>query len=198
MIGVIDYGAGNLNSVLKALTYLNLPARLVTSPEEAATVEKLIIPGVGSFGAALGELRKRNLYQIIDGWIKNNKPLLGICLGFQLLFQKSEETPAESGFSLFSGTCQKLRAPKVPHMGWNQVKVVQPDPLFSDLPSAEYFYFVHSYAVYQTNGSVLGLTEYGSEFVSVIKSGRIYGVQFHPEKSGLAGLKLLQNWGTKC
>jgi glutamine amidotransferase len=198
MIGVIDYGAGNLNSVLKALAYLKLPARLVTSPEEVSTVEKLIIPGVGSYGAALDELRSRKLYQTIDCWIKENRPLLGICLGFQLLFQRSEETPAELGFSLFQGVCQKIRANKVPHMGWNQVKVLKPDPLFSGLPSAEYFYFVHSYAVFQTDGSILGLTDYDGQFVSVIKSGRIYGVQFHPEKSGSAGLKLLQNWGTKC
>ncbi|MBC7364416.1 MAG: imidazole glycerol phosphate synthase subunit HisH [Candidatus Aminicenantes bacterium] len=198
MIGVIDYGAGNLNSVLKALAWLNLPARLVSSPEDAATVEKLIIPGVGSFGAALSELRKRNLYQTVDLWIKENRPLLGICLGFQLLFQRSEESPEEHGFSIFQGICQKIKASKVPHMGWNKVKFVQPDPLFTGLPLEEYFYFVHSYAVFQTNGSVLGLTDYGNQFVSVIKSGRIYGVQFHPEKSGQAGLQLLQNWGTKC
>lgn len=198
MIGIIDYGAGNLNSVLKAFSYLKLQARLVASPEETEQVDRLVIPGVGSYGAALSELRKRNLYHFVDRWIKENRPLLGICLGFQLLFQKSEETPAESGFSVFQGICQKIKADKVPHMGWNEVKVVQDDPLFTGLNSSEYFYFIHSYAVFQTNGQVLGVTEYGGNFVSVIKFGRIYGVQFHPEKSGSAGLKLLQNWGTKC
>lgn len=198
MIGIIDYGAGNLNSVLKAFTYLNLRARLVASPEETRGVERLVIPGVGSFGAALSELRKRNLFPFVDRWIKENKPLLGICLGFQFLFQKSEETPTESGFSVFQGSCQKIKANKVPHMGWNNVKLVEEAPLFDGLNSSDYFYFVHSYAVFQTNGGILGVTDYGGSFVSAIKFGRIYGVQFHPEKSGVAGLKLLQNWGTKC
>lgn len=198
MIGIVDYGAGNLNSVLKAFAYLKLEARLVTSSEDMDGLEKLVIPGVGFFGAALNELRERNLYQSVARWIKEDKPLLGICLGFQLLFEKSEETPAESGFSFFKGYCQKIRAEKVPHIGWNTVKAVAKDPIFEGLGSAEFFYFVHSYAVYSTQEKVLGLTEYGNDFVSVVKSGRIYGVQFHPEKSGEAGLKLLWNWGTLC
>jgi len=198
MIGVVDYGAGNLNSILKAFSYLKLPARLVTSPEEISEVERLVIPGVGSFGAALAELRQRDLYQSITNWLKENRPFLGICLGFQLLFEKSEEAPEKSGFSVFPGRCQKIRAAKVPHMGWNLVKIVLNDPLFTGLDSAEYFYFVHSYAVFNLTEHVLALTEYGSSFVAVAKLGRIYGVQFHPEKSGPAGLKLLHNWGTKC
>lgn len=198
MIGIIDYGAGNLNSVLKALAYLKLGARLVASLEETKGIERLVIPGVGSFGAALSELRKRNLFYFVDRWIKENKPLLGICLGFQFLFQKSEETPTESGFAVFQGSCQKIKANKVPHMGWNNVKIVEEDPLFDGLNSSDYFYFVHSYAVFHANGGILGVTDYGGSFVSAIKFGRIYGVQFHPEKSGVTGLKLLQNWGTKC
>jgi len=198
MIGVVDYGAGNLNSILKAFSYLKLPARLVTTSEEISKVERLVIPGVGSFGAALAELRRRNLYSAIIDWLNENRPFLGICLGFQLLFEKSEEAPEENGFSIFPGRCQKIRAAKVPHMGWNLVKIVRNDPLFSELDSAEYFYFVHSYAVFELIDHVLALTEYSSPFASVIKFGRIYGVQFHPEKSGPAGLKLLHNWGTKC
>ncbi len=198
MIGIIDYGAGNLSSVLKAFSYLRLPAKLVTSPEEIQEVERLVIPGVGAFGAALRELRKRNLLPAVLSWMKENRPLLGICLGFQLLFEKSEESPEERGLAIFPGSCQKLRAAKVPHMGWNAVEIIQPDPLFSELTASEYFYFVHSYAILQTSGQVLGITHYGRPFVAVIKLGRIYGVQFHPEKSGVAGLKLLQNWGTRC
>jgi imidazole glycerol phosphate synthase glutamine amidotransferase subunit len=198
MIGIVDYGAGNLNSILKAFSYLKLPARLVTSPEEISKVEKLVIPGVGSFGAALVELRYRNLYPAVINWLKEDRPFLGICLGCQLLFEKSEEAPEERGFSIFTGSCQKIRAAKVPHMGWNLVKIIRPDPLFSELDPAEYFYFVHSYAVFELTGHVLALTDYGSPFVAAVKFGRIYGVQFHPEKSGEAGLKLLHNWGTKC
>jgi len=198
MIGIVDYGAGNLNSVLKAFSYLGLPAKLVTTPEQMPEVERLVIPGVGSFGAALTELRKRNLYPAVLSWMKENRPLLGICLGFQLLFEKSEESPEERGWAIFPGACQRLKAAKVPHMGWNAVEIIQPDPLFSELKNSEYFYFVHSYGVFQTSGQVLGITHYGRPFVAVIKVGRIYGVQFHPEKSGPAGLKILQNWGTRC
>ncbi|MGQ9800619.1 MAG: imidazole glycerol phosphate synthase subunit HisH [Candidatus Saccharicenans sp.] len=198
MIGIVDYGAGNLNSVIKAFVYLKLKARVVTSPEDMDGLEKLVIPGVGSFGAALYEMRKRNLYRSVVRWIREDKPLLGICLGFQLLFEKSEETPAETGFSFFKGHCQKIRADKVPHTGWNTVRVVREDQIFEGLNQAEFFYFVHSYAVYSTEEEVLGLTEYGNDFVSVIKSGRIYGVQFHPEKSGETGLRLLWNWWALC
>lgn len=198
MIGLIDYGAGNLNSLLKAIRFLDYRVQLLSSPEPFPEIDRLIIPGVGSFRPALEELKRKELLPFIREWLEAGKPLLGICLGLQLLSQGSQEAPEIPGLAFFPGSCQKLQAPKVPHIGWNEVKILKDDPVFHGLPEKSYFYFVHSFALTELGSSTLGITDYGTTFSSVIKSGRIYGCQFHPEKSGQLGLKFLKNWVEKC
>lgn len=201
MIGLIDYGAGNLNSVQRAFETLGFKNRLIANGKQVDdSLDKLVVPGVGAFGYAAGELKRRGLWPAIKKWLKENRPFLAICLGLQLLFEGSEESPAEPGLGFFRGKCHKLASVKVPHTGWNEVEVSQRDYLFEGIKDREYFYFVHSYAVFakSDNDRVLALTSYGETFISAIKQGNIYGVQFHPEKSGPAGLKLLSNWSLKC
>lgn len=198
MIGIIDYGAGNLNSIRKALVFLGYEVRIISCREDWFEAERMVIPGVGSFESAINEMKKRGLFQELSRWIEAGKPLLGICLGLQILCQGSEEAPGQEGLSLFSGRCQKLRTLKVPHIGWNQVEIIQKDPIFDGLPEKTYFYFVHSFVRSETDASTLAITEYGTVFSSVVKNGRIYACQFHPEKSGQAGLTFLKNWVEKC
>jgi len=198
MIGIVDYKAGNLNSVMKAFKFLGLESQIISSVEDSHGVDKLVIPGVGSFGAAINNLKKQRLYEFVLDWLKADRPFLGICLGFQLLFEGSEESVEVSGFSVVEGKCSRIRGRKVPHIGWNKVRFVIKDPIVDGFNEEEYFYFVHSYAVLQTSSTVVGTTDYEQEFVSIVRSGNIYGVQFHPEKSGEAGLRLLYNWGTRC
>lgn len=198
MIGLIDYGAGNLNSLLKAIRFLDYQVKVLSSPIPFSDIDRLIIPGVGSFSSALEELKRRELLPFIREWLEAGKPLLGICLGLQLLSQGSQEAPGISGLAFFPGSCQKLQAPKVPHIGWNEVKVLKDDPAFDGIPAKSHFYFVHSFALMEVSSSTLAITDYGIIFSSVVKSGRIYGCQFHPEKSGQLGLKFLKNWVEKC
>ncbi|MGQ9618501.1 MAG: imidazole glycerol phosphate synthase subunit HisH [Candidatus Aminicenantia bacterium] len=201
MIGIIDYGAGNLRSLVKSFSYLQLQVRILSSPEEAKGIERLVIPGVGSFGSAMIQIRNKNFKQFLTAWVKEGKPLLGICLGLQLLFRGSEESPEVEGLSIFPEICEKIEHRKVPHIGWNQVKLIKEDPVLDGIKENEFFYFVHSYAVFKLetlNDMVIGITEYGEKFCSILHSGNIYAVQFHPEKSGETGLKILQNWVKKC
>jgi len=201
MIGLVDYGAGNLNSVRRAFETLGFKNRLITSEEQMDnSLDKLVVPGIGAFGYAVRELKRRGLWPAIKKWLKENRPFLGICLGLQLLFEGSEESPEEPGLGFFRGKCLKLPSVKVPHIGWNEIELSQSDSLFEGIKNCEYFYFVHSYAVFDLsdNDKVLALTSYCGNFISTIKQGNIYGVQFHPEKSGPAGLKLLLNWSIKC
>lgn len=198
MIGIIDYGAGNLDSVLKALGRLGFEAGTVASPDGMTGVDKLIIPGVGSFGAALDRIMERGLEVPIMDWITDDRPLLGICLGMQLLFEGSEESPDRAGFGFFRGTCRRLLARKVPHMGWNDVEILRPDPLFEDVENGERFYFIHGYAAFGRGNDALAMSDYDGGFIAAAGRNNVRGVQFHPEKSGPAGLRLLMNWGTKC
>ncbi|MGC8893087.1 MAG: imidazole glycerol phosphate synthase subunit HisH [Candidatus Saccharicenans sp.] len=198
MIGLIDYGAGNLHSINRALKYLGYKTHLISSPNDLNRVEKLIIPGVGSFGPAIRELKKKNLVSLIKHWINHSRPLLGICLGLQLLTEGSEESPANQGFCHFSGKCQRLKAKKVPHIGWNEVKIIRADPIFSGLIEPIYFYFIHSYAFVDHSSSTIAVTEYEYTFSSVLRKGSVYACQFHPEKSGETGLLFLKNWVEQC
>jgi glutamine amidotransferase len=202
MIALIDYGISNLRSVQKAFEHLETEVTLVDTPDRLAQADRLILPGVGAFPAGMQGLRERGLIDPIKQAVRAGKPLVGICLGLQLLFDSSDEMGETQGLGLMPGRVTRLGGPtsvirdlKVPHMGWNQLDVVREHPLVRDLASGSYAYFVHSYAVYPDQPDlILATTEYGGPFASVVGSGKICGLQFHPEKSQTVGLKLLRNF----
>ncbi len=199
MVGIIDYGAGNLKSIIKALDFLGFSSRLILNKQNFREVSRIIFPGVGAFGQAMEHLKKNQLISPIKEWLEQGKPFLGICLGLQLIFSSSEEAGGCQGISFFKGKCLKFNERKVPQIGWNKVLKKKNSPLFFDLPDESYFYFVHSYYVLPENENyVVGITNYGIDFPSIVAKDRIYGVQFHPEKSGPAGLKIILNWIEKC
>jgi len=205
MIVVIDYGMGNLRSVSKALESLGASVRVTSDPNEVAAASKVILPGVGAFGAAMDELTRRQLVEPIKAAIGGGTPYLGICLGLQLLFEHSEEGDA-AGLGVLRGAVKRFPAGttlKIPHMGWNQVSARQETgdrrqgkcPLLKDVPDGSYFYFVHSYYGAPQDESVVALeTEYGTRFASMVWKDRLFATQFHPEKSQTIGLKLLKNF----
>ncbi|MGB8951713.1 MAG: imidazole glycerol phosphate synthase subunit HisH [Candidatus Aminicenantales bacterium] len=200
MIGIIDYGAGNLFSVKNTLDHLGLKSRIVRSPDDTGGMKKLILPGVGHFGAAIRRLRQSRLDTLIQEWLQKDKPFLGICLGMQLLFERSEECEdGTTGFGCFAGSVVKLQGPRRLHMGWNQVQFKTNLSLFKDLPSPSYFYFVHGFRVQPENEDIIAaITDYGTVFPAVLRRGNILAVQFHPEKSGELGLRLMAAWGKNC
>ena len=197
MIGIIDYGAGNLHSVLKAIDRLGYETKLITkSSDHDESVTKLILPGVGNAKVAMDVLNETGLSDYIKTEVSKGTPLLGICLGMQLLLETSEEGNVEC-LGLIKGSVPLFKeiVEKVPHMGWNQVKDVQNHFLFHQIPQNADFYFVHSfYANAKEEKDVLGVTNYGFDFASVIGNEQVMGVQFHPEKSGKHGIQLLENY----
>ncbi len=197
MIGIIDYGMGNLRSVEKAFEAVGHAARIIRTPQAIADSDKLVLPGVGAFGRAMENLSQMNLLEPLRKALADGKPLLGICLGLQLLFQKSEEHGLHEGLGVLAGRVRKLpQEVKVPHIGWNQVSVTRDDPLLQGIPDNAFFYFVQSYFVEpQDQKTVIGTTDYGVTFAAIVGWKTVYGVQFHPEKSQDAGLKLLKNFG---
>jgi imidazole glycerol-phosphate synthase subunit HisH len=200
MIGLIDYGAGNLLSVKKALEYLKVDCRIITNSDEVDSIDRMILPGVGAFEASVKRLTSSGLFEPIKKWINEDKSFLGICLGMQLLMDHSEESSPEiKGFQFLKGNVAKFQGHKVPQIGWNQVKISKPSKLFTNLKDDSFFYFVHSYYVNpDLNGYTIGVTHYTLPFTSAVQKGNVYGVQFHPEKSGDNGLKLLKNWIELC
>ena len=199
MIGVINYGMGNVGSVVKALDYLGIDNILGETPEDFVNVEKIILPGVGAFRDVMNNLISRGWVDFLnEKVIKEGIPYLGICLGLQLIFEESEEFGITKGFGWFKGNVKGFSLPKeykIPHMGWNQLWIKQEHPLFSDLEDGSYFYFVHSFFVNPDNDSdVIGKTDYGIEFSSAVAKDNIVATQFHPEKSGRLGLKVLENF----
>lgn len=195
MIGIVDYGAGNLRSVLKAFEFLGLPAQVIASPAGMKDASRIVVPGVGAFGAAVEKLDASGFRTPLADWVVAGRPLLGICLGMQLFLDSSEETPGPRGLGIIPGGNRKFTAGKVPQIGWNRV-VTGGDPLFAGLPAAPWFYFVHSYyAAPNDPSAVVATADYGIAFPAALRKGSAVGVQFHPEKSGAAGLALLQNWG---
>ncbi|MCE5229345.1 imidazole glycerol phosphate synthase subunit HisH [bacterium] len=198
MITIIDYGMGNLRSVAKALEHLGLASEITSDPERIAAAERLILPGVGAFGDAMAELGRRGLIAPIRAYAGSDRPLIGICLGMQLLFDDSEEAPGVAGLGLIPGRVRRFEPGlKVPHMGWNTVRQGRPSPLFAGVPDNDYFYFVHSYYVDpapEAASCAAGLTTYGIEFASVLTHGNVFATQFHPEKSQKRGLKMLENF----
>jgi glutamine amidotransferase len=199
MIAIIDYGMGNLHSVQKALESLGAKTQVTNKPRDLNDCDKIILPGVGAFDDAVLELKKQNLIPALIEQIKNKKIFLGICLGMQLLFERSEEANKAKGLSLLKGRVRRFenkKGFKVPHMGWNQLhKVNGKCPLLRDIPDNSYVYFCHSYYPAPTDeGVIAATTDYGIEFVSIVSRDNIYGLQFHPEKSQDIGIKILSNF----
>jgi len=204
MIGVIDYGAGNLGSVMNALKRLTVPARFVSGPEEllpsSSPYERIILPGDGHFMSAMASLNKSGYAQAISGWINADKPFLGICIGLQLLFETSQEAPPVNGIevkglSIIKGTVKRFPGRKVPQIGWNQTNARPQSKLFCDLNDNSFFYYIHSYYADPSDMTVTAAeTEYYLRYCCAVERGALAAVQFHPEKSGEAGLKLLKNW----
>ena len=198
MIAIIDYQMGNLRSVQKAFERLGHAAVISGHPDEIAQAQKVVLPGVGAFGDAMRELNHRQLGEPIREVIAKGVPFLGICLGLQLLFERSEESEGIEGLGIIPGEVRRfaLEAPlKVPHMGWNQVRSRHPTPALEGIKSGTYFYFVHSYFVQPEDDSWTALeTDYGHAFCSMIARDNVFATQFHPEKSQAAGLELLDSF----
>jgi imidazole glycerol-phosphate synthase subunit HisH len=196
MIAIIDYGAGNIRSIEKALEHVGAIVEVTDEPATVNQAEAIVLPGVGSGGAAMSRMTERGLDDAIRKATQQGKPFLGICLGMQLLADHHAEGEVD-GLSLFPGEVRRIpRGPKIPHMGWNQVKPLQTAlAIFEDIPEDAYFYFAHSYYVEpQDSHGVAAITDYGSPFCSVIVTEQVWGTQFHPEKSGYLGLQLLNNF----
>jgi len=200
MIGILDYGMGNLRSVQKAFEHVGARAVVITTAEQVDRCSKLVLPGVGAFADAAAALRQNGLDQSIRRLIDSGRPFLGICLGLQLLFDVGYEDGQHRGLGILRGACVRFDVDqsfglKVPHMGWNQLQVLREAPLFANLPARPSVYFVHSYHVQPADPSVIATTtDYGRPFVSSIWRDNVMATQFHPEKSQQIGLKMLENF----
>jgi len=200
MIALIDYGAGNLRSVHKALRYLDADVRLVTEPGGLKEANAVVLPGVGAFDDCLNALRKQELLEACREFLRSGRPFLGICIGYQALFEKSEEfNSCAAGLGIFPGKVVRFSAGtglKIPQIGWNQIEIARPDcPLFRDIPNGSYVYFVHSFFPRPVDDFIVAIhTTYGEAFASAIWKGNVFGTQFHPEKSQKVGLQLLKNF----
>lgn len=197
-LGVIDYGAGNLRSVLNTFEAAGVHGHLVRTPEDAEGVTHLVLPGVGAFGECAEKLRGQGLAPLIREWIEADRPFLGICVGYQVLFESGEEDEGVPGLGLFKG--RVVRFPeselKVPHMGWNRLSLSHPaDPVWQGMGEDPYFYFVHSYYPVPEDSSLVAAScTYGVRFAAAIRRGNLVATQFHPEKSQKLGVQLLKNF----
>ncbi len=205
MIAVVDYGLGNLRSVSKAVEKLGIEVEVTDSSERIEKADSIILPGVGAFHIGMQNLKRLNLLPVLHERISKGTPFLGICLGFQILFSQSEEHGICNGMDIIKGKVKRFTHElKIPHMGWNQVKQTtdrrpQTADLFNGVSDNSYFYFVHSYyAEPEDQNVIIAETEYGQEFASAVNKGNVWGVQFHPEKSGDIGLKVLRNFLSLC
>ncbi len=189
---IVDYAAGNLFSIIKAFKYIGIDPIVSNNPKEWKRADLLVFPGQGNFSQAMLNLRNEEKDAILRELLRK-KPFLGICLGMQILFEESEEAPGITGFGLFKGKVKKIPTNKIPHLGWNEVDLKRESTLFNDIPNKSFFYFVHSYYVDTKEDIVYGFTEYEISFPSFIAKDNIIGVQFHPEKSSIKGVKFLRN-----
>ena len=196
MIAIIDYGMGNLRSVQKAFEFLGFAAEIVEEPERLSGATHLVLPGDAAFGDAMRNLRAAGWDQAILEGIAAKKPFLGICVGLQLMFSESEEMGQHSGLGIMPGKCVRFPVTeRVPQIGWNQVAIKRDVPLLAGVPEGSFFYFVHSFYVETVNESdCVATTDYGLDYTSIAGDGRVFGVQFHPEKSQAHGLRLLDNF----
>ncbi len=202
MTTIIDYGIGNLRSIEKALRHVGADVERTDDPQRIAEAERLVLPGVGAFGTCIGEIRRRGLEAPIGEAVARGTPLLGVCVGMQLLFEESTEGGAHVGLGLLPGRVVRFPgadadgAPlKVPHVGWNTLSLRRPSPLLEGLASGDHVYFVHSYhAAPAAPAHVLAASTYGAPFSAVVRRNNVFGVQFHPEKSQHSGLRILRNF----
>ena len=198
MIAIIDYDAGNLKSVEKALIFLGETPVITRDREELLAADKVILPGVGAFGDAMDRLHQYGLVDVIKEVVKKGTPFLGICLGLQLMFESSEESPGVEGLGLLPGKILKIpETPgmKVPHMGWNSLKIDPNSRLFKGIPDGNYVYFVHSYYLKAADPSIVAAsTWYSTDIHASVERGNVFACQFHPEKSGEVGLAILKNF----
>lgn len=201
MVSIIDYGAGNLMSVKKALDFIGAESEITADKDKIKNASHVILPGVGSFGDAMASMAERGLVDTVREAALSGKPFLGICLGLQLLFAESDESPAVSGLGVLDGKIlliPKNDGLKVPHMGWNSVEIKQNSGIFKGISNGSYFYFVHSFYLNGANADeVAGTTQYGTEIQCAVEKGNLCATQFHPEKSGEIGLMLLKNFLAK-
>ncbi len=195
-IGVVDYGSGNLRSVTRSLEAAGASAQLVTETAQFDEMDAIVVPGQGAFGDCSRNLRASGMWDGLVDWLKAGRPYLGICLGYQLLFESSEESPGTKGLGIFPGRVVKFHQStlKIPHMGWNQIIDTRGD-LYQGMPDKPFFYFVHSYFPVPDDRALLsGGCDYGGEFAASISCGAVHATQFHPEKSQAAGQALLRNF----
>lgn len=198
MIAIIDYDAGNIKSVEKAMTYLGQEALITREHDTLLHADKVILPGVGAFGDAMEKLREYGLVSVIEQIVSKDTPFLGICLGLQLLFEESEETPGVAGLGLLPGRIERIPdcpGLKIPHMGWNSIEIRPDSRLFQNVPNQSYVYFVHSYYLRAKNPEdVVATTEYSTQIHASVEHNHIFACQFHPEKSSTVGLQILKNF----
>ncbi len=198
MIAILDYDAGNIKSVEKAVQLLGQEVTITRDRREVLNADKVILPGVGAFGDAMGKIRQYGLYEVIHEVVEQGTPFLGICLGLQLLFERSEESPGVEGLGILKG--EILRIPetpglKIPHMGWNSLEFRNNGRLFENLPEESYVYFVHSYYLRAADEKIVtAVTEYGTQIHASVEQGNVFACQFHPEKSSDTGLQILKNF----
>ena len=193
-VAVLDYGVGNLHSAAKALDRAGADVRVVGTVAEAGGAAGLVVPGVGAYGACLSGLASAGGAAAVAGWLEGGRPLLGICVGMQLLFEASEEGPVSDGVGMLPGKIRRLTGKvKIPHIGWDEVTVRPGSRLLAGLADGTRFYFVHSYAP-EPDGAAAAVCDYGGRFAAAVEYGNLFGTQFHPEKSGAAGLALLANF----
>jgi imidazole glycerol-phosphate synthase subunit HisH len=199
-VSILNYGMANLRSVQKAFEHVGVDARIITTPAQVVEAGRLVLPGVGAVADALGHLRQQGLDVAIRQFVQTGRPFLGICLGLQMLFDRCFEDGEHAGLGIIPGDCVRFEVDqthglKVPHMGWNSLRVVGESPLFGELPIDAHAYFVHSYFVKPTDSTVVSsYTDYGREFVSSVRLNNILATQFHPEKSQAVGLRMLKNF----
>jgi glutamine amidotransferase len=198
VIGVVDYGRGNLRSVSKALETVGANILMLPDPEKMEKCDALVLPGVGAFGDCSRSLNQRGFSQPLLDWLSANKPFLGICLGYQILFESSEESPGEEGLGFFAGKVHRFVSEpgrKIPHMGWNSLSFTNNRPIFDQLPQSPHVYFVHSFYPSPENQEIVSSwCDYGIPFAASVSFGNIHAVQFHPEKSQDFGLQILKNF----
>lgn len=197
MTAVIDYGAGNLHSVRNALDFLGEESKITGNRDEILAADRVILPGVGAFGDAMEKLNETGLADVVREAAKSGKPLLGICLGLQLMFEKSEESPDADGLGIFKGKTVKIpdKGLKIPHMGWNNLIINKDSRILSGLENESYVYFVHSYYIQPEDKEIVSAyTEYGARLAVAVEKDNVAAVQFHPEKSSDVGMKILKNF----
>lgn len=201
-VGIIDYGRGNIRSVENAFHAIGADASLIRSPEELSDITHLVVPGQGEFGDCASNLKKQGMFQPIREWTKADRPFLGICVGYQLIFENGEESPGAEGFGILKGSVKRFPdvGLKIPHMGWNSVTLTDAQhPLWQNMPEDPFFYFVHSYYPEpEEQNHTAAICDYALPFAAAVIRGNLVATQFHPEKSQHNGLQLLKNFLTSC